>query len=83
MHHLIDPESGVPAARGPLAVTVVAVDATEAEALGTAFAISELDDVRRLARERGVAALYVPEAGSPVAVGTLPLAPRYRIEVAA
>jgi thiamine biosynthesis lipoprotein len=83
MHHLIDPETGAPAVRGPLAVTVVADEAAEAEALGTAFAISELHDVRRLAEERGVAALYVPEAGSPVEVGTLPLAPRYRIEIAA
>jgi thiamine biosynthesis lipoprotein len=83
LHHLIDPETGAAAARGPLAVTVVARDASEAEALGTAFAISELEDVRRLARERGVAALYVPETGSPVEVGTLPLAPRYRIELAA
>jgi thiamine biosynthesis lipoprotein len=83
MHHLIDPETGAPAVRGPLAVTVVADDATEAEALGTAFAISELHDVRRLAEEREVAALFVPEAGSPVEVGTLPLAPQYRIEIAA
>ena len=70
LHHLIDPETGAPAVRGPLAVTVVARDPSEAEALGTAFAISELDDVRRLARERGVAALYVPAAGSPVEVGS-------------
>jgi len=83
LHHLIDPETGAPAVRGPLAVTVVAEDAAEAEALGTAFAISELDDVCRLAQERGVAALYVPEAGAPVEIGALPLAPRYRIEVAA
>ena len=40
LHHLIDPETGAPAVRGPLAVTVVADDAAEAEALGTAFAIS-------------------------------------------
>jgi thiamine biosynthesis lipoprotein len=83
LHHLIDPETGAPAARGPLAVTVVAGDAAEAEALGTAFAISELEDVRRLAEERGVAALYVPVAGSPVEIGALPLAPHYRIEIAA
>lgn len=83
LHHLIDPETGAPAVRGPLAVTVVADDATEAEAMGTAFAISELDDVRRLAQERDVAALYIPEAGNPVEVGRLPLAPRYRIEIAA
>lgn len=83
LHHLIDPETGSPAVRGPLAVTVVARDASEAEALGTAFGISELDDVRRLAQGRDVAALYIPAAGNPVEVGTLPLAPRYRIEIAA
>jgi thiamine biosynthesis lipoprotein len=83
LHHLIDPETGTPAERGPLAVTVVARDPSEAEALGTAFAISELADVRRLVHERGVAALYIPAVGSPVEVGTLPLAPRYRIEIAA
>lgn len=83
LHHLIDPETGTPAVRGPLAVTVVARDPSEAEALGTAFAISEPDDVRRLARERGVAALYIPAVGSPVEVGSLPLALRYRIEIAA
>lgn len=83
LHHLIDPETGTPAVRGPLAVTVVARDPSEAEALGTAFAISEPDDVRRLAQERGVAALYIPAVGSPVEVGSLPLALRYRIEIAA
>ena len=83
LHHLIDPETGAPAERGPLAVTVVAGDAAEAEALGTAFAISELEEVRRLARERDVAALYVSDTGSPVEVGRLPLAPHYRIEIAA
>jgi len=83
LHHLIDPATGAPAVGGPLAVTVVADDAAKAEAFATAFAISELDDVRRVARECGVAALYVPQAGNPVEVGTLPQAPRYRIEIAA
>jgi FAD:protein FMN transferase len=83
LHHLIDPVTGAPAERGPLAVTVVAGDPSEAEALGTAFAISELEDVRRLADERGVAALYIPAIGAPVEIGELPLAPSYRIEIAA
>jgi FAD:protein FMN transferase len=83
LHHLIDPETGSPAERGPLAVTVVADDAGEAEALATAFAISELEEVCRHAPARGVAALYVPDVGSPVPIGPLPLAPRFRIEVAA
>jgi FAD:protein FMN transferase len=83
LHHLIDPETGSPAEGGPLAVTVVAEDAGEAEALATAFAISELEEVLRHAPARGVAALYVPAVGAPVPIGRLPLAPRYRIELAA
>jgi thiamine biosynthesis lipoprotein len=83
LHHLIDPATGAPAAGGPLAVTVVAGDAAEAEALATAFAISEVDWVRERARKRGVAALYVPHEGPPRTIGPLPIAPRYRIEVAA
>jgi thiamine biosynthesis lipoprotein len=83
LHHLIDPETAAPATRGPLAVTVVADDAGEAEALATAFAISELDEVRGWVRTHGVAALYVPHEGSPTMLGPLPIAPRYRIEVAA
>ena len=83
LHHLIDPATGSPAERGPLAVTVVADDAAEAEALATAFAISELEEVRSRARARGVAALWVPIAGTPVVIGALAFAPLYRIEVAA
>ena len=37
LHHLIDPATGEPAAAGPLAVTVVAASATEAEAYATAL----------------------------------------------
>jgi FAD:protein FMN transferase len=83
LHHLIDPETGLPAKCGPLAVTVVADDAGEAEALATAFAISELEEVRSRALACGVAALYVPDAGPPSPIGPLALAPRYRIELAA
>jgi FAD:protein FMN transferase len=83
LHHLIDPETAAPAVRGPLAVTVVADDAGEAEALATAFAISELDEVRKRVREHRVAALYVPHEGPATTLGPLPIAPRYRIEVAA
>ena len=83
LHHLIDPATGAPAANGPLAVTVVADDAAEAEALATAFAISDVEWVRERARERGVGALYVPHEGQAETIGPLPVAPRYRIEVAA
>jgi thiamine biosynthesis lipoprotein len=83
LHHLIDPETGLPATHGPVAVTVVADDPGEAEALATAFAISTLEEVRASARARGVAALYVPASGRALTIGPLPLQPRYRFEVAA
>jgi thiamine biosynthesis lipoprotein len=83
LHHLIDPETGLPAIRGPLAVTVVADDPGDAEAFATAFAISTPEEVRAAAGEHGVAALYVPSSGRALPIGPLPLQPRYRIEVAA
>jgi thiamine biosynthesis lipoprotein len=82
LHHLIDPETAAPAVRGPLSVTVVADGAAEAEALATAFAISALDEVRRRVREHGVAALYIPNEGSVTMLGPVPIARRYRIEIA-
>ncbi len=61
LHHLIDPVTGAPAVAGPLAVTVVAPDATEAEVHGTTLAISTLDEARaHIEAHSGVSALYVP-----------------------
>ncbi len=74
LHHLIDPATGAPALAGPLAVTVVAPDPAEAEAHATALAVSTPDEARaHLRRFPHLAALYVPEDGEPVAIGTLPL----------
>jgi FAD:protein FMN transferase len=75
LHHLIDPSTGRPAEPGPLAVTVVAPDAAEAEAHATALAISSLDDMRaQVAASQQISALVVPHAGKPVVLGALPLA---------
>ena len=75
LHHLIDPSTGVPAAAGPLAVTVVATSAVRAEAHATALAVTEVGEARAfLASRPGLSALLIPEAGAPVAVGPLPLA---------
>ena len=61
LHHLIDPATGAPAVAGPLAVTVVAADAAEAEGHATALAISSLPEARaHLAAHPDLAALYVP-----------------------
>ena len=75
LHHLIDPATGEPAAAGPLSVTVVAENATEAEAYATALGISTVHGARDLLASRpDVAALLVPHVGEPIAIGPLPLA---------
>jgi thiamine biosynthesis lipoprotein len=75
LHHLIDPSTGAPASAGPLAVTVVARDATDAEGHATALAISSLADARaHIARHPEIAALFVDAAGGVHAIGALPLA---------
>jgi thiamine biosynthesis lipoprotein len=74
LHHLIDPATGAPAIAGPLAVTVVAPDPAEAEAHATALAVSTPEEAHaHLSRFPHLGALYVPEDGEPVAIGTLPL----------
>jgi FAD:protein FMN transferase len=84
LHHLIDPATGAPAVRGPLAVTVVAPDATEAEAHATALGISTLEEARlHVEAHAGISALYVPHEGLPIKLGPLPVVPRFRIELAA
>ncbi len=74
LHHLIDPATGASALAGPLTVTVVAPDATEAEPHATALAVSSLPEARaHLSRFPQLSALYVPRDGEPVAIGNLPL----------
>ena len=75
LHHLIDPATGEPALPGPLAVTVVAATAAEAEAHATALAISSRADAAgHIAAHSTLAALFIPAEGDPVALGSLPLA---------
>jgi thiamine biosynthesis lipoprotein len=83
LHHLIDPATGAPAVAGPLAVTVVAPDAAQAEAHATALAIStEAEAAEHVAAHPQLSALYIPQAGPPLVLGRLPAA-RVRVEVAA
>ena len=75
LHHLIDPATGESAKAGPVAVTVVAPHAAEAEAHATALAISAADDIREhVAAHPQIGALVVPHVGEPFALGALPLA---------
>jgi thiamine biosynthesis lipoprotein len=74
LHHLIDPATGAPADSGPLAVTVVALDAARAEIHATALAISSLSEARAgLAEYPELSALFVPVDGAPAQLGPLPL----------
>ncbi len=74
LHHLIDPATGEPAQPGPLAVTVVAPDAAEAEAHATALAISSPREAEaHVAAHRAISALYVPHEGAPIPLGEPPL----------
>jgi thiamine biosynthesis lipoprotein len=84
LHHLIDPVTGAPADDGPLTVTVVAGDATEAEGHATALAISSPEDARaHVARHPTISALYVPHSGRAEPLGALPVVPRIRLKLAA
>jgi thiamine biosynthesis lipoprotein len=75
LHHLIDPATGRPALPGPLAVTVVAPSAAEAEAHATALAISDpFAASAHVAASPGLSALYVPREGRVLALGGPPLA---------
>lgn len=74
LHHLIDPTSGAPALAGPLAVTVVADAATDAEAYATAVAVSDIGLAPAiLAARPTISAFVVPTSGDPVVIGRLPL----------
>ena len=70
MHHLIDPGTGAPAGPGPLAVTVAAPDAAEAEAHSTALAITPVAEAPAYVAARPwLAAVVVPHDGPVFRVG--------------
>lgn len=85
LHHLIDPTSGTSAEGGPLAVTVVAADATSAEAHATALAVTPLADSAEYLRERpGLGAVLVGNAGRPLIAGAVRFTmdqPRLRVTI--
>jgi FAD:protein FMN transferase len=63
VHHLVDPRTGAPADTGLLAVTVVGPDVARAEVWSKALFLAGRGQVRRLADERGIAALLVDTDG--------------------
>ena len=79
LHHLIDPATGTPADAGPLAATVVAGNAAEAEAHATALAITPVTHIAAYVRARPrLAALVLPATGPPITYGDMRLAPEPR-----
>lgn len=72
LHHLIDPAVGAVARRGPLAVTVIAPGAVEAEAHATALAVGDLAEAPDYIRARPrLGALLVPDEGDALVLGDL------------
>jgi thiamine biosynthesis lipoprotein len=63
VHHLVDPRTGGPADGGLLSVTVVGADVARAEVWSKALFLAGRAQVRRLADERGIAALLVDTDG--------------------
>jgi thiamine biosynthesis lipoprotein len=63
VHHIVDPRTGEPADSGLLSVTVVGPDPARAEVWSKALFVAGRGRVRRLADERGVAALLVDTDG--------------------
>lgn len=73
-HHLIDPATGSPAVPGPLAVTVIAQTALEAEPHATALAITPVEEAPAyLADHPDLSAIVVPQDSPPFTVGRPPL----------
>ena len=71
-HHLIDPATGLPAARGVRAVTVAARSCAQAEvAAKAALVLGPIAGADLLTR-LGVAALIVPDHGAPIGIGDWP-----------
>ncbi len=64
VHHLIDPRTGRPGGPGLAAVTVVANDPARAEVWSKSLFLAGGRDVRALAEERALAAMWVHEDGT-------------------
>ncbi|MDA8343621.1 MAG: FAD:protein FMN transferase [Actinomycetota bacterium] len=63
VHHLIDPATGEPGGEGLAAVTVVGRDAAAAEVWSKCLFLAGADGVAAAAARRGLAALWVTDAG--------------------
>ncbi len=74
LHHLIDPATGAPAQRGPLAVTAVASGAARAEAMATLVAVGDgREAARRVASHADLGVIVVPDSGPPLVLGAIRL----------
>jgi thiamine biosynthesis lipoprotein len=64
VHHLLDPRTGRPGGAGLQAVTVVGSDPAAAEVWSKTLFLAGAGGIGRLAGERGVAALWIDDAGA-------------------
>ncbi|MDQ2703279.1 MAG: FAD:protein FMN transferase [Pseudomonadota bacterium] len=66
--HTLDPRTGAPVEHAPVAVTVVATRAMHADAWATALTVMGVDAGFDFAEANGIAARFVPDAGTGCAV---------------
>jgi thiamine biosynthesis lipoprotein len=71
LHHLIDPRTGVPAASGLAAVTVVAGEAWRAEVLAKAAFVAGAVDGAGLVERAGATGLFVTDGGEVIELAGL------------
>lgn len=62
VHHIIDPKTGLPSEKSRQ-VTVIAKNATEADAFDTSFFVLGLEESKKLARKRDLAFVFVTPDG--------------------
>lgn len=71
MHHVIDPDTGMPSSTDLMRVTALANDAATAEAWATALLLAGAERAGAEARERGITAVLVGNDGAITTTGDL------------
>ena len=81
MHHIIDPNTGNPVQTDLISASVLAPDATRAEAWATAMMVSGSGEAIQLMEEARVSGLLVSKAGNMYLTGSFNTMPGWQVPV--